>query len=206
MREEQNIKSRMTRWKKALSPHMRPAPSLDSERAALLIIDPQVHFSEMLAPVAPCLLRVLDQFRKRELPVVFTRHRHVDPLVDGGMMAEWWDDLLIDGEPEAELVSELRPEAGELLIEKCRYSAFLNTSLEEDLKRRGVRDLVIGGVMTNLCCETTARDAYMRDFRVFFLIDGTGTCSEEYQIASLKNLAYGFAYLVKCSDILAAVK
>lgn len=206
MREEEDTKSRMAQWKKILSPHMRPAPPPDAQRAALLIIDPQMHFSGMLAPVLANLLAVLDRSRERGLPVIFTRHRHVDPAVDGGMMAEWWGDLLIDGEPEAELVPELRPGKGELLIEKCRYSAFLNTPLEEELTRRSVRDLIIGGVMTNLCCETTARDAYMKDFRVFFLIDGTGTCSEEYHLASLKNLAYGFAYLVTCSDILAGLR
>ena len=57
--------------------------------------------------------------------------------------------------------------------------------------------------MTNLCCETTARDAFMRGFRVYFLLDGTATCTEEYHLATLKNLAYGFAYIVTCEEMLA---
>ena len=104
--------------------------------------------------------------------IFFTRHRHLDPAEDGGMMAEWWGDLLIEGSPDAELIPELRPQEGELLIEKSRYSAFLNTPLEHELRQRRVTDVIVGGVMTNLCCETTARDAFMRDFRVFFLLDG----------------------------------
>jgi isochorismate hydrolase len=121
------------------------------------------------------------------------------------MMAEWWSDLLIDGEPEAELIPELRPSKDDLLIEKCRYSAFLHTPLEENLRARNVENLVIGGVMTNLCCETTARDAFMRDFRVYFLLDGTGTCHDEFHLATLRNLAHGFAYLGTCSEILALI-
>lgn len=50
--------------------------------------------------------------------------------------------------------------------------------------------------MTNLCCETTAKDAFVRDCRVFFLADGTSTVDEDFQLATLKNLAYGFATLM----------
>ncbi len=192
------------RWKKLLAPSLvRPHPKPDPDRTALLVIDPQVHFRGMLEPILHNLTAVVNRFREQGRPVIFTRHRHKAPGVDGGMMAEWWDDLLIDGEPEAELIPELRPSKDDLLIEKCRYSAFLNTSLEKELRTRGVENLVIGGVMTNLCCETTARDAFMRDFRVYFLLDGTGTCHDEYHLSSLRNLAYGFAYPVTCRDVLA---
>ncbi len=191
------------RRKELLAPHRRRRPSRpDPQRTALLVVDPQVHFREMLEPALPHLLPVLDRFRERGWAVVFTRHSHLDPRIDGGMMAEWWDALLIDGEEDAERVPEVRPGEGELLIEKRRYSAFLHTPLEEWLHVREIENLVIGGVMTHLCCETTARDAFMRDFRVFFLIDGTATCRDEYQISTLRNLAYGFAYLVTCGEIL----
>ena len=66
-----------------------------------------------------------------------------------------------------------------------------------------VEDVVISGVMTNLCCESTARDAYFRDYRVFFPADGTGSISEEMHLASLLNLAFGFAY-VTTGDAIAA--
>ncbi len=196
----------IARWKELVAPYLiRTCPKPDPDRTALLVIDPQAHFRGMLEPVLPNLLSVVNRFRENARPIVFTRHRHKDPDVDGGVMAEWWGDLLIDGSPEAELIPELRPAKEDLLIEKCRYSAFLNTSLEDDLHARGVENLVIGGVMTNLCCETTARDAFMRDFRVYFLLDGTGTCHDELHLATLCNLAYGFAYLVTCDEILALI-
>jgi nicotinamidase-related amidase len=65
-----------------------------------------------------------------------------------------------------------------------------------------VEDLVITGIMTNMCCESTARDAYYRDYRVFFLADGTGSITEEMHLASLLNLAFGFAWVTSVDAIL----
>lgn len=75
------------------------------------------------------------------------------------------------------------------------------TNLEEKLKKMGVEEVIVSGVMTNLCCETTAREAFVRGFRVFFSTDATATTSEDLHQATLKNMAYGFAYLVDCKRI-----
>ena len=83
-----------------------------------------------------------------------------------------------------------------------RYSAFYKTDLEQYLMSIGIKNVIIGGVMTNLCCETTARDAFVRDFRVFFLVDGTATVSKTYHFTTLRNLAYGFAYLKRCEEVI----
>jgi isochorismate hydrolase len=56
-------------------------------------------------------------------------------------------------------------------------------------------------VMTNMCCESTARDAYFRDYRVFFLADGTGSINEEMHLASLLSLAFGFAHVTTVEQI-----
>ena len=61
---------------------------------------------------------------------------------------------------------------------------------------------MICGIMTNMCCESTARDAYYRDYRVFFLADGTGSITEEMHLASLLNLAFGFAWVTSAESIL----
>jgi nicotinamidase-related amidase len=55
--------------------------------------------------------------------------------------------------------------------------------------------------MTNMCCESTARDAYYRDYRVFFLSDGTGSITEAMHLASLLNLAFGFAHVTTADAI-----
>jgi len=59
----------------------------------------------------------------------------------------------------------------------------------------------VAGVMTNLCCETTAREAFVRGFRVFFSVDATATSSVDLHEATLKNLAYGFAYFLDCERL-----
>ena len=113
------------------------------------------------------------------------------------MLGEWWDgDLIIEGTPDAELIADLHRKDGDQLIEKFTYSAFRGTPLEEALRERKVEEVIVTGVMTNLCCETTAREAFVRGFRVFFSTDATGTSSEELHEATLMNMAYGFAYLV----------
>jgi len=63
--------------------------------------------------------------------------------------------------------------------------------------------LVITGIMTNMCCESTTRDAYFRDYRVFFTADGTGSVTEEMHLASLLNLAFGFAWVTDIDTVLA---
>jgi isochorismate hydrolase len=134
----------------------------------------------------------------------FTQHVH-EPEADHGMLGRWWSDLIIKGSNDASLLPELNVEEGDLVIHKTTYSAFHGTDLETKLKDSGIRDLVIGGVMTNLCCETTARDAFVRNFRVFFLADGTSTISEDFHLSTLKNLGYGFAILTSCRQVIHSV-
>jgi nicotinamidase-related amidase len=134
-------------------------------------------------------------------PVIFTRHVHHPGGFDDGIMGWWWKGKCLEGSPESEVHPGLAPLPGEKEVLKHRYSAFYNTDLETVLRCLKVEDLVIAGVMTNLCCESTARDAYFRDYRVFFPADGNGTVSEEMHMASLLNLAYGFAYVTTCGDV-----
>lgn len=107
----------------------------------------------------------------------------------------------MEGSPEGEIIEEIAPRHNEKVVIKHRYSAFYNTDLETILRCLRVEDLVITGVMTNMCCESTARDAYYRDYRVFFPADGTGSINEEMHLASLLNLAFGFAYITTTHDI-----
>jgi nicotinamidase-related amidase len=105
------------------------------------------------------------------------------------------------GTPDWELVPELAPRPGEPVIRKKRYGAFLGTGLEKRLRRARLTDIVIGGVMTNCCCETTARHAFDLDFRVHFLVDGTAAPRRELHVASLVTLGYGFAYMATCDEV-----
>lgn len=172
----------------------------DPKTSVLLVIDMQNYFASMAKPMLPNLLTTIHICRQASIPVIFTRHCHKSPAEDGGMLAEWWNnDLIIDGTVESRLLPEIERLAGkDEVMEKNTYSAFVNTRLQQRLMEMGVKEVIVAGVMTNLCCETTAREAFVRGFRVFFSTDATATTDLELHDATLKNLAYGFAYLVDC--------
>lgn len=171
------------------------------EVAALLVIDMQNYFRETAKEIIVPLAAFTNHCRENGIPVIYTAHGHKDAERDGGLLKEWWHDLIIIGTPEHAIIDEIAPHEGDPVIYKNRYSAFYETVLGEELRNLGIRDLIIAGVMTNLCCETTARDAFVRDFRVFFLADGTATVSPDLHLASLKNLAFGFATITTIKEL-----
>jgi nicotinamidase-related amidase len=121
-------------------------------------------------------------------------------------MGWWWEGMCLEGSPESEVHKSIAPLPEEKQILKHRYSAFYNTDLETVLRCLKIEDLVICGIMSNLCCESTARDAYFRDYRVFFPADGTGSVTEEMHLATLLNLAFGFAYVTESEEIIESLK
>ena len=175
-------------------------------RSALLILDMQRYFldvdSHAYIPSVSAILPRLDVLRKayvtRNLPVVWTRH--LNTLADAANMSRWWRDVINAENPLSEITPALDTSSG-IIIEKTQYDAFYETNLETYLHEHDVEQVLISGVMTHLCCETTARSAFMRGFDVFFLIDGTATYNEEFHRATLRNLSHGFATLVLSDEL-----
>ncbi|XP_062184190.1 nicotinamidase 2-like [Phragmites australis] len=176
----------------------------DPRAAALLVIDVQGHFASLVAPAMPAIASTVELCRAAGVPVIYTRH--VDPVPRSRPLGEWWPGDRIDaGTPAAELLPGAGRAPGDLVVEKSTYSAFAGTALEEALRGMGAEEVIVAGVMTNLCCETTARDAFVRGFRVFFSADATATASRDLQEATLANMAYGFAYIADCKRLEAAL-
>jgi isochorismate hydrolase len=117
------------------------------------------------------------------------------------MLAGWWGEAIIYGSKDWELMKTMAPLETETVMDKNRYSAFYQTNLDEMLRSRGLEELIITGVMTNCCCDTTARDGFVRDYHIFFVSDATATVNEELHLASLKNLAYGFAHILSTEQL-----
>ncbi|XP_021750631.1 nicotinamidase 2-like [Chenopodium quinoa] len=183
----------------------------DPKTSVLLVIDMQNYFSSIAKPIIPAITTTINLCKRAGIPVILTRHRH-KPGDDGGVLGEWWGgEIIIDGSLESKLITEVVEAAEEgtkddheneiEVVEKDTYSAFRNTGLEERLKKMGVKEVIVSGVMTNLCCETTAREAFVRGFRVFFSTDATATSSDELHEGTLVNMAYGFAYLLDCNRL-----
>ena len=184
-----------------LEPYRERKARIDLKHAGLLVIDMQNYFRRIIQPVLGNILRVIQSCRQGNVAVVFTQHGHAKQASDGGALGEWWGELIIDGTEDWKFIPEMTIDAKDKVVSKKRYSSFFETDLDTTLQSRGIKDLIISGVMTNLCCETTARDAFMRDYRVFFLIDGTATGRSELHLATLKNLGFGFAYLLTCDEL-----
>jgi isochorismate hydrolase len=191
---------------KELGPYRERKAVIDPKHTALLIIDMQNYFHQIIQPVLENILEVIQSCRQGNIPIIFTQHGHTDPASDGGLLGKWWGQMIIDGTEDWKFLSEIKIEPEDTVLPKKRYSAFFETGLETTLRSRGIQDLIISGVMTNLCCETTARDAFVRDYRVFFLIDGTATGRSELHLATLKNLGFGFAFLLTCDELIQMLK
>jgi nicotinamidase-related amidase len=205
-----NLKAKTEEWKKEISNYNLHGMKPDFKKSCLLVVDMQNFFLDSKSPtftpgglaILSNVARLIKTFRKRRLPVIYTAHVHKSREMDGGILGWWWEGMIMENTKDAEIHPDLAPLPEEKIIHKHRYSAFYNTDFEIVLRCLDVKDLIITGVMTNLCCESTARDAYIRDHRVFFLLDATGTVNEELHLATLKNLAFGFAYVTTTQDIL----
>ncbi len=86
---------------------------------------------------------------------------------------------------------------------KHRYSAFVGTRLESVLHTLGIKTLIMTGVGTNVCVESTARDGFMRDFNIVFLSDCTATSTQEFHDATLANIKLFFGVVATSDDVLA---
>ena len=201
-------------WLRNIAPFNQHEMRLNAGTSALLVIDMQEFFLDPGSPTFTCggpailstVKEMIDAFRASRRPVIFTKHVHHPGNLDSGIMGWWWKGMCVEGSPESEIHRDIAPLAGEKVVSKHRYSAFYGTDLEIVLRCLGIEDLVVSGIMTNLCCESTARDAYFRDFRVFRPADGTASINEEMHLASLLNLAFGFAYVAGARSIISDLK
>jgi len=206
----QSLEVKSRSWLEAIAPFNQHQMDVNKDKAALLVIDMQEFFLSPSSPsftcgglaIIPNLKKLIGAFRAANRPVIYTRHVHHPQRLDAGIMEWWWEGMCLEGSPESEIHDEIAPQSREKVILKHRYSAFYNTDLETILRCLKIEDLVITGIMTNMCCESTARDAYYRDYRVFFLADGTGSVNEEMHRASLLNLAFGFAYVTTAGNVM----
>ena len=179
-------------------------------QSALLVLDMQDYFIEAAshawvpsaAAILPGIQALAGAYQGRGWPVIFTQH--LNTPADAGQMAAWWRELLTAENPLSQVTPQLEPAQGQV-IPKNQYDAFYATPLEARLRKLGVSQVVVCGLMTHLCCETTARSAFVRGFEVFFCVDGTATYNETFHRASLLNLAHGFAALALVKELLQVI-
>ena len=201
-----SMAQKVRRWKRLIASYERHPYDIAPDSTALLVIDMQSYFtspeSHSYLPASraifPAMGHLIAAFRARRRPVIFTRH--IDRRGRQGIMGVWWNGPIYDSDPASQIDPRLVAD-GCSVLKKSRYSAFAGTSLEMSLRRKKIKTVAITGVMTHLCCETTARDAFMRDLQVAFLMDATATQDEELHLSALRNLADGFAEVMTCKEL-----
>jgi bifunctional isochorismate lyase / aryl carrier protein len=184
---------------------------VDLTKSALLVIDLQRYFFEPesasflsgAAKILPYVRALIGAFRGCSRPVIFTRHVHRRDEKPGQMQRWWGAKLPWEDDPLSELVGAILPQKGETVIQKSRYSAFEKTRLAALLRKLRLNTVVLCGVMTNLCVETTARDAFLKDFQPVIASDACAGKSAAHHEASLLNLGYGFAHIEKTASMMA---
>jgi isochorismate hydrolase len=181
--------------------------------SALLVIDMQPYFCSPSShayfkdatTIIPRIHQLISAYRQQSLPVIFTRYALLRAERPGAM-GRWWNDVLYDDNELSCIVDTFHPRPNESVIRKIQYSAFFQTNLDKILKKRKVTTIVITGVLTHLCCETTARDAFMRNYDVFFVADATASDSKRLHTASLTTLSDGFAIMTTTQEISGWIK
>jgi len=183
----------------------------DPSRTALVIIDMQRDFVEpggfgeslgndvtRLQRIVPTLRRVLDAWRAIGGLVVHTREAHAPDLSDcppakrarGNPRLRIGDvgpmgRILVAGEPGNQIVPALAPQDGELVIDKPGKGAFHATELQAQLQRRGITHLVFTGVTTEVCVQTSMREANDRGYEALLIEDATESYFPEFKAATL---------------------
>jgi ureidoacrylate peracid hydrolase len=196
------------------------------DRTAVLIIDmqngfchPAGSFAKAGADVSGCgaatpgcdeLVRL---GRAAGLPVAWTRAIHRDDLSDWRMLTEvpMYAGLIgvgscVEGTWDAAFVDGLAPAEGELVVSKSRFSPFYETGLESWLRERGVENLLVGGVGTSACVESTVRDASQRDFGTYVVAEATGDISAAAHEHSLQIMGSLFGWTIPLADVRAAAE
>jgi ureidoacrylate peracid hydrolase len=197
---------------------------LDPKQAALIVVDMQNDFCDsrgalaahggdpsMIQEMAPRLQRLLETARTVRLPIVHIRTHHSDWTDSASWLGRhstnyrmcfpgsWGADYYAGFEPRVS--EDWDPGGHEYVVTKHRYSGFVGTDLDLVLRSKGIRTVIMTGEATNVCVETTARDAFMRDYHVTFVSDCTAAGAKAAHDATLYTIGKHFGTVLTSQQI-----
>jgi ureidoacrylate peracid hydrolase len=201
---------------------MRTLPEVTiPAKTAVIVVDVQNDFcspdgalgkagqpTQAAMDMIPNLQRLLTAARAAKAPVIFIQTIHEDATDSEawvGRMAGKSASICRKNTWGAEF-TEVAPVPGEPVVIKHRYSAFINTRLDSILRTFKVENLIMTGVSTNVCVESTARQGYMLDYNIVFLSDCTAAYSQEEHDMALYNMKAHFGLVAKADDVIAVWK
>jgi nicotinamidase-related amidase len=176
-------------------------------RPALLVTDMQDYFlspgSHAYVPsseaIIPGILKLIKSFDDEGHIVIFTRHGNSED--NAFNMGKWWKNIMEKDSTGYQISSKLSS-PGRKIIEKTQYDAFYMTGLHEFLISEKISTLIICGLMTNLCCETSLRSAFVRGYNAILPVDACATYKRDYHISTFNNLAFGYCPVRTIDDII----
>ena len=190
-------------------------------RTALVNVDMQNCFVESSPVAAPGGLQVLERInmlasRCRDAGILIIHARHVlrPDGSNAGILSEIpvvRQGIINRGSKSAAFHAGLVIDEKDIILEKPRFGAFHGTDLELLLRSRGIDTIIVTGISTNVCCETTAREAAVRDFRVLFVDDATATfaigdlSAEQIQKATCTTVGFVFGNVVTVNKLMHAI-
>lgn len=146
--------------------------------------------------IVPRLKAFLEKARSKGVPVVYVcdAHRPGDPEL------KLWGEHSMKGTEAAKIVDELAPREADLVFEKQCYDAFQNSQLDPELRKRGIDELILTGVATNICVQNTAAEAFFKGYRLTVVEDLTEAPTEEDHRQGLKYMETMYGAKVVRSD------
>ena len=193
--------------------------TIEAGRTALVVVDMQNYFVAegfplevpMARAIVPNINRMAKTLRAAGGTVVWIQTTSAGALESWKnhhkyMLTPERSEKRLAGLDEAsegfKLFAPLEPNPADLRVKKVKYSAFIagSSDLDAQLKSRGIETLLIAGTVTNVCCESTARDAMMLDYRVIMLSDGNASLTDEEHAASLNNFVIFFGDVMSTQE------
>jgi nicotinamidase-related amidase len=149
--------------------------------------------------LVPCIQQIIAHAREVGWIIIFIADNHAEDDKEFDI----WPRHSVKGTEGAQVVDALAPQEGDYIVAKTRYSGFYNTNLQEILVQNGVDQIVIVGVMTDICVLYTSADARNRDMTSIIVADATATLSDERQAWALEHArSVTNAQTMTCEEVL----
>lgn len=164
----------------------------DPDRAVLLIHDMQRYFVGFFGPENPTMATVVANIAalraaaaRRGIPVIYTAQPGDMTPSERGLLRDMWGPGMSSRPEHRDIIPELRPAAGDLVVTRWRPNAFVSTDLADQLRRRGRDQLVVCGIYAHVGCLLTAADAFCRDIEAFLVADAVADFSRDDHMMAL---------------------
>jgi ureidoacrylate peracid hydrolase len=193
---------------------------MDKSKVALLIIDMQNAFvkkegslsklginTSRTSNVIEPIKAIKAAAKKANMPVVYLKMAMRADYKDAGILQEVFPPLKDLGHCvidtwDNEIIEELAPDKDDILVDKHTFSGFYNTKLESILRNLNIDTLIVTGIATNICVESTVRDGFVRNFKIIVPKEATASYDEIMEQGSFINFEFGFAKIESVEEVL----